>query len=277
MNLNIVQSLVMGFVSGLAEMLPVSAEAHRGLLRTFFGVESEGALSILLIHLACLVVLAIHNRTELGQLREASKQLRLPPRRRTHQPRLSVANTLRLLKGSVPVVVLLRLLAVPLSSLSERLWVLALVLALNGALLFLPCVVRSGNKDSRNMPRVDGMLMALGAGASAVPGISTVGAAASLGMIRGVDRRYALRFAQHLLMFSLLASCCLDAVMLVMGGLHLETAAIVSAAAGAVCAGVGSWLGLKIVGAINRAGGFANFCYYSWGLALICMALYVFV
>ena len=36
-NMNWIQSVVMGFFSGLAEPMPLSAEAHRGLLSRLMG------------------------------------------------------------------------------------------------------------------------------------------------------------------------------------------------------------------------------------------------
>lgn len=277
MNLNMLQSLVMGFISGLAEMLPISAEANRGLLRSLFGVNDEGALFTFTIHVATLLVLLLNCRQELSQLREAERLLKMPARRRTHQPRLSTVNTLRMLRSAAVVVVVCRLLGVPLSGLANRMWFVALALAVNGVLLFIPSVTRSGNKDSRNMPRADGLLMALGAGLSAIPGISAMGAGVSIGLIRGVDRRYALRFTKLLVLVGLVVNVAVDGVKLVMGGLAFGSTAVIAALAGGVLAAVGCWLGLKIITAVNNIGGFNNLCYYSWGLSLVCMSMYLFV
>ena len=69
MNLSWLQSAMMGFVSGFSEPLPMSAEAHRGLLRQCFGVESEGPLFLLMCHIAVLAVILMTGRLELNRLR----------------------------------------------------------------------------------------------------------------------------------------------------------------------------------------------------------------
>ena len=52
MDLNWLHSLLYGFVSGLADILPVSAQAHKVLLLKFCGVKGDMDLLNLLIHLA---------------------------------------------------------------------------------------------------------------------------------------------------------------------------------------------------------------------------------
>ena len=64
MNLSWLQSAMMGFVSGLSEPLPMSSEAHRGLLRQLMGVESEGPLFLLMCHIAVLVVVLMTGRRD---------------------------------------------------------------------------------------------------------------------------------------------------------------------------------------------------------------------
>ena len=73
MKLNWLQSAMMGFVSGLAEPLPLSGEAHRGLLRQLFGIQSEGPLFLLACHLAVLVVVLLTGRLELNRLRRTRR------------------------------------------------------------------------------------------------------------------------------------------------------------------------------------------------------------
>ena len=54
MNLGWLESLLYGFVSGLADILPVSSRAHQILLLKCFGANRTSGLQDLLIHLAIL-------------------------------------------------------------------------------------------------------------------------------------------------------------------------------------------------------------------------------
>ena len=169
MNLNLIQSIVLGFVSGLAEMLPVSAEAHRALLYTFFGVESEDAVFRLMVHTACLIALNWHYSGTVLDLRRTNHLMKLPPRRRRQSVDMASANTVRLLRTAVTVMLCFRAGTTVLRFISGKLNLLTLGLVLSGALLFLPAIYRSGNMDARNMPRGNGLVMGIGGGMGVLP------------------------------------------------------------------------------------------------------------
>ena len=59
MDLNWLHSIIYGFAAGLADILPVSAQAHRVLLLKFFGVKGDMDLLNLLIRLAVIAALCM--------------------------------------------------------------------------------------------------------------------------------------------------------------------------------------------------------------------------
>lgn len=279
MDMTWIQSAMMGFISGLCELLPLSAEAHRGLLRSFFGIESEGTLFLLLSHIAVLAVVLMCGKTELGRLRRANKMLRTAPRRREHQPDLNSVNTIKLLRTAGLMAVIGRMLSVHLSFMADKLYLLTVPLILTGLALWVPTQLPSANKDGRHMVPLDGTLMGLGALLSAVPGISLVGCAASAGMARGADRRYAVRFAWLLLIISLICAVGIDLLAVIGGGLELELMPVLNAALGAAASAAGAYLGIRLMFRLLRASGsgISGFCYYNWGQALLCFILFLFV
>lgn len=277
MGLNIIQSLIMGFVSGLTQMLPVSAEAHRSLLRLFFGVEQEGPVFLLLSHIAALTVVILCCRRDINRLRRASRLLRVPARRRRQQPDFESVSTIRHLRTAVPVVILGLLFSVFTAPLGGYLLFLSAAMLVGGVLLWLPNVVRSGNKDSRNMSRLDGFLMALGGALSLIPGISCLGAAYSAGVARGVERKYALRFSWLLLIAALGVRIVLDLLSVIGGGAALSTYAVLIAVCGAVSTAFGSWCGIRLCQSMVKARGLSGFAYYCWGFSLLCFVLFLFL
>lgn len=276
--MSFLQSILMGITSGLAEMLPVSAEAHRTILRTFFGIESEDAVFRLLVHLACLIAINWHYRNDIMALRRANYLMKIPPRRRRKPLDMPTAYTAKLLRSATTVMIIFRLFTIPLSFIGEKLYLLTPVLILNGILLLIPSLVRSGNMDSRNMPRMNGMLMGLGGGFGVLPGISPLGATLSLGQWRGVDQKYALRFAYILLIPGLGMQLLFDVVSIFMGGAAAFSGiGLLYAAVGAVAAGIASIWGIKLMNSLAMRTGFTGFAYYSWGAALLCFVLFLMI
>ena len=263
MKLNWLQSAMMGLISGLSELLPLSAEANRGLLRLFFGTQTEGPLFSLLCHIAVLAALLAFGQLDLGRLRRTGKLLKTPPKRRTSHPDLNSTGTLKLLRPAGLLAVVGRLLSVHFAAVSDKLYLLIPMLILSGVLLWLPNHFRTANKDGRHLAPADGMLMGLGAALSALPGISPVGASASLGILRGTDQRYAVRFSWLLLVLSLAAAIVIDLLTLAGTGFTFGWMELLCAGIGAVCAAAGAYLALKLMlGLVRRGGiGISGFCY----------------
>ena len=279
MNISWLQSAMLGFVSGLSEPLPLSAEAHRAVLGRFFGVTAFEPLLLLCCHLATLVVLLMMGRLELKRLHRTGKLLKTPPRRRTAHPELNSAGTLKLLRTAVPIAVVGRLLGVYLSGIGSKLYLLTLTLILSGVILHIPTHMRTANKDGRHLGKRDGTLMGLGYALCAIPGVTGVGAAVSVGRVRCAELRYAVRFAWLLLCAGLVTSVGIDLLGIVGAGLEFNLKLILTALIAGVCAAVGTALAVRLMFALIRRGGvgISGFSYYNWGLALLCLALFLLV
>lgn len=277
--MNWIQSLLSGFLSGLSEPMPLSAAAHRGLLRHFFGQGPEDPLFLLACHLAVLLVLLSVGRLELGSLRRTAMLRRLPKRRRSAHTNRNQAGTLRLLRVALVPAILGRLLSIYFSSNADSLWVLSITLLLSGIILWLPGLFRTANMDGRHLSAADGLLLGLGAMTAAVPGFSAVGTVLALASIRGIQRSYAVRLAWILASASLAAAVGLDLLSLAGAGFRFELSAVLSALAGGIAAAAGANIAVYAMHTLFCAdgNGFSGFCFYNWGMALLCLLLFLLV
>ena len=279
MNLSWLQSAMLGFVSGLSEPLPLSAEAHRAVLGRIFGADGFSPLVLFACHLAALIVVLLTGRLELKRLRRTARLLKTPARRRTAQPELNSTGTLKLLRTALPIAIVGRLLGFYLDGIGQKLYLLTLTLILSGIILHIPTHMRTANKDGRHLQKSDAIVMGLGYGLSAIPGVSGVGACVSAGLIQGADRRYAVRFAWILLCAGLCVSLGIDVLGIMGSALKLDLSLILSLLAAGISAAVGTALAVRLMFALMRRGGvgISGFSYYNWGLALLCMALFLLV
>lgn len=278
MNMNFLQSIIMGIVSGLAEMLPVSSEAHRALFRTFFGIDSEDAVFRLLVHISCLIAVWLFYSAEITALRKANRMMKIPPKRRRGTLNMAHAYTVKLLRTAVIVMILCKIPTLSLQFIEQSLLLLSFALIINGLLLLIPRLVRGGNMDSRNMPKINGLLMGLGAGLSVFPGISSIGAVLAIGHWRTVDRKFALKFSYILLIPVLIVKIIFDFALLVMGGAAAFSGlGLLRALAGALTAGFSAHWGMRIMNTLVERADFSFFSYYSWGIALLSFILYLMI
>ena len=278
MKLNFFQSLLIGFVSGLTQILPVSADAHRSILLTLNGIESDDALFRLMLHIACLIAVYSFFGSDFRNLRRTGQQMRVPAKRRRKPLDPAQANTFRLLRSASLAVLIVRFLTFPLQFMHGRLELLPIGLILTGILLLIPALVRNGNMDSRNMPRLNGVLMGCGIGLEFIPGFSGIGCAMSLGQWQSVDCQFAFRFSGYLMVPFLSCQIISDLLAIIGGGAAVFSGAgFLFAISAAVAAGLGCRLGLEILNKTVKFIGLSGFSYYCWGAALLSIVLFLYI
>ena len=78
MELSWIKSCIFGMLSGLLDVFPVSAEAHRVLILKFFGMKAASDIMNLLIHTAVLMALYRSSQTHLVRMKRARELARVP-------------------------------------------------------------------------------------------------------------------------------------------------------------------------------------------------------
>ncbi len=274
MDLNWFQSILYGFLSGLMDILPVSARAHNVLLMKFFGIKGETPFLELLIHLGIFAALYYSVQTQLVRLSRAKALARIPKRKRKRPLDTRSLMDLSLLKTMlVPGILGLFLYQYALK-LNGNLVLMAGFLFLNGFILYVPQFLPSGNRDSRTLSRVEGLLMGLGGAASILPGVSAVGVATSIGSVCGVERSYSLTMALMMNLFLTVGFIIYDGMAIVGAGLGvLSFGILIRYLLTALCAFGGTLLGIKTMRHLAANQGYGLFGLYCFGLALFTFIL----
>lgn len=268
------ESLLYGFVSGLADMLPVSAQAHKLLLLKIFGVSSEPGLMRLLIHVSILGALYYNCQPQIVKILRAKSLSRIPKRRRKRPLDTKSLMDLSLWKTMLIPIILAFLFYEKASTLHSSLSLMAIFLFINGIILYVPQFLPGSNKDSRSLSRVEGLLMGLGGAASVLPGISAIGTATSIGSVCGVERSYGLNMALLMNLAVTVGLIVFDVLAIVSGGVEtLSFGIVLSYILSAAAAFLGTTLGIKVMRGLAGESGFAFFAYYCWGVALFTFIL----
>ena len=79
-NINWLESILFGLVSGFAEFLPVSSNAHKTIFLFLFGVDSEHAFLSLFVQIGVLLGLVLSSRTLLKHLYREMHLKKIPKR-----------------------------------------------------------------------------------------------------------------------------------------------------------------------------------------------------
>lgn len=274
MDLNWLESILFGFVSGLSDVLPVSAQAHKLILLKLFGIKSEPGLLRLLIHVSILGALYYNCMPHIVKILRAKSLARIPKRKRRRPLDYKSLMDFRLWQTMIIPVILIFFLYEKVSTLHNSLSFMAIFLFINGVILYVPPFMPGSNKDSRTLSRVEGLLMGLGGAAGILPGISGVGTATSVASICGVDRSYGLSMV---LLMNLAATACLivyDIILIATVGMEsLSALILLSYILSAAAAFAGTTVAIRVMRALAAEKGYSVFAYYCWGVALFTFIL----
>ena len=274
MDLNWLESILYGFFSGMMDILPVSAEAHKVLLLKFFGKQGNLDLLDLLVHLSILGALYVSCQSHIVRIRRARALARIPKKKRKRPLDTRTLMDWSMLKTMTVPVILGLFLYRYTAPVYGNLLLMALFLFLNGLILYVPQFLPTSNRDSRTLSRIEGLLMGLGGAVSIIPGISAIGAATSVGSVCGVERNYSLTMALMLNMVLMAGMVVYDVLGIMANGLGLLSLAIILRyLLTAVVSFGGTILGVKIMRFLAENQGFSLFGVYCWGLALFTFIL----
>lgn len=274
MDLTWLESVLYGLLSGLTDILPVSSEAHKALLLKFFGVKEDAFFLEFLIHLGMLAALYYTGQTHLIRMRRAQMLARTPKKKRKRPLDTRSMMDWSLLKTMLIPALLGLYLYQYTQKFTSNLVFIALFLFLNGIILYIPQFFPTGNRDSRTLSRVEGLLMGLGGTLSVIPGISAVGTAVSISSVCGVERSFGLSMTLLMNLFLVLGMTVYDVIHIVESGMEvLSFAILVRYIVTAAAAFGGTSLGIKVLKQFSEKQGYSVFGIYCWGMALFTFIL----
>ena len=268
--MSIIENIVYGFISGITEFLPLSSPAHQALLRYILGVDSRNFLQEFLVHIGLLFSIIIGCRETLSRLRREQQAFSSPRYKKSRSLDPKSYYDIKLLKtASFPLIIGLCLSFVTIKS-SDRLVSIIVFLLINGIVLLIAEHTQHGNRDSRTMTGLDGIIMGVLGSLSVFPGISRTGMISAYATLRGADYENGINWAFILGIPAFAFLICFDVFGLITFG-----AGVISFAAlmGYILAGISAFLGgyiaISILKSILNHAGYSQFAYYSFGVAFL--------
>lgn len=271
-----IHSLIYGLISGLAEFLPVSGQAHQAVLMQMFGIEQRQPILDLMIHVALLFSLITAGRPLFSKVKREhnlSSQVRKGGLRRATSKSLLDLQLVR--TAAIPMVMLL-LIYLATAKWEQRPSVLAITLLLNGIIIIVPEYMRRGNKGSDMMSAGESVFVGILSGLSAFPGISRVGAGIGSAAICGADRQNSGNWALLLSLPALSAFIVFDVINLfVLGFGSLTFLLFLGYILAALLAFIGGYISVLLLRFVTEYAGLTAFAFYSWGMGFFVFMLYL--
>ena len=276
--MSLLNALILGLIQGVAEFLPISSSGHLSIAQNLLGLKVEGTKDVffdVLLHLGTLAAVFVAYWKDIremileffrtiGDFRRGGMPRSIPPARRL---------ILLIIVGTLPL-----FLVLPVKGLVEGLYdntyFVGGALLVTGALLFVCDRVRRGRKNEKTATVLDAALVGVGQAIATCPGISRSGTTICVGCFRGLERRFAVRFAFLLSIPAVLGANLLQIKDVAeAGGIDVKLLPVYIA--GVAAAAVSGYLSICLVRMVANKGKFGAFAYYCWAAGAVTIALSV--
>lgn len=266
-----IESVVLGLVQGLTEFLPVSSSGHLALLQHFFGVRSDSVMIFtVMLHVGTLVSVFIMYRSDIWILIKelfltikdlfTGKGLRLQER---PMRKLGVM----IIVATIPTTVMGLGLNKFFEALNTNIPAIGIAWIVTGFLLFFADRTGDGSRNIEKMNFRNGVFIGVMQGIAICPGISRSGSTMVGGLLTGLEREFAVKFAFLISIPTILGAAVLE----IPQALNATASGSMEAGpmlAGIVVAAVSGVLAIKAMIKVVVAQKLKYFSYYVWALGI---------
>lgn len=264
----------LGLVQGVAEFLPISSSGHLAIFQTFFhmeNVEESQMLFDVLLHLGTLISVCIVYRSDIADVVKELWGMLMGLFGKKTEKRLPVRRLILLvILSTIPLA-----LAVVADDFIEALYsstlFIGIALLCTGTMLYLSDKLASGHKTEKDATWVDAILVGVMQAIAVLPGISRSGSTITAGLVRGYDRKFAVRYSFLLSIPAIVGANILKIGEAVKSG--VGEGLFLPYAVGMLVAAVSGYFAIKLVKLLMDKGRFGRFSYYCWAVGLITIVL----
>ena len=276
--MSMLSAIFLGLVQGISEFLPISSSGHLSLFQHFFNMTgTDGNMFFdVLLHLGTLIAIFVYYWKEILDLlkelvrligtlfgkgegkgpvtAKGGRKLQLTPDSRM---------ILMIIVATIPLVFVL-----PIKDKVESLYgnvvFIGCALLVTGTILFVSDRLSRGRKTAQNATMLDALLVGIGQAVAVVPGLSRSGTSISVGMLRGFQRSFAVRFSFIMSIPAVLGANIISIKDAVETG--IDTSLMPMYIVGTIVAAVSGYFAIRLVNLLADKGKFGNFAYYCWGV-----------
>ena len=277
--ISIIPSVILGFVQGLTEFLPISSSGHLVMLQSLFGMSEPQVLFDVMVHVGTLAAILIVFRKDSKELARATFAVAVS---RHSRDRSTEGMLAAIAVGCIPTA----LIGVAFSKQFERMFssmtaagvglvITGFVLA---STLWKESLVGSAKTDSPERIRLShAVLIGIVQGLAITPGISRSGTTISAALLLGVERELAARFSFLLSIPAILGALVFELKDQPFGNLMISGGADAAImVTGMLVAAITGVIALKVLLRVVRTGKLSVFAYYCWLVGLLAIAFDIF-
>lgn len=203
--IDILKYILMALVQGVAEVLPISSSAHLVIMGEILKIEDNSIAFNIFLHLASLIATLFFLRKRLWQL---IKGFCLYLFKKNKEYKKEFHTCWMVVVATLPAVIFALLVGDFIESASSTLWVVGMLLMINGAALFVFSKFKP--RENQEMTYVDALVMGGFQCFGLFSGLSRSGSCINGGNARGLKKENVADFAFIMLVPAVLGATVLE-------------------------------------------------------------------
>ncbi len=273
--MSLLSSIILGFIQGVAEFLPISSSGHLAIAEQLLGMQGVSDIPEffdVLLHLGTLAAVFVAYWGEIkemiveffaaiGDTLHGRSKKPLPPARRM---------ILLVIVGTLPLFAVLPVKDI-VEGLANNMFFVGGALIFTGCLLFLSDRVRRGRKSESDAGLSDVLVVGLAQAIATCPGISRSGMTITAGCFMGFERSFAVRYSFIMSIPAILGANILSIKDAFEAG--VDMGAIPVYLAGMAVSAIVGYACIRLLKMIAASGRFGAFAYYCWGVGVLTLIL----
>ncbi len=289
--MSLLESILMGFIQGITEFLPVSSSGHLAICKQLFGIEEPGMFFDILLHIGTLIAVFAVYYKDIGKLivegcciiRDACVNIGIffGNLKKEEKPYRRVINSnyrkfvMLVIVSTIPTGVI-GIVAKDLVEMAGQILIVpGICLILTAVLLFIADRVPDGGKVPKNVTYTNAFIIGICQGIATLPGISRSGMTITACLLAGFNRRFAVKYS-----FIMSIPAILGALVLEIKDVDfsvIEGNDVLNYVAGTVVAAVVGYICIKTMLVIVRNKKFMIFSIYCLIVGAVCIGSYFYL
>ncbi|MCL2350363.1 MAG: undecaprenyl-diphosphate phosphatase [Defluviitaleaceae bacterium] len=251
--MSVLEAIILGLIQGLAEFLPISSSGHLAIGHFLFGLEDEGLLFSIVVHIGTLIPVVVVFWRDIWAI------LRRPFQKMTGL----------LIVATLPAAVVGFLFEDMVEAAFASLTFIAFGFVITGLVLLFSDRKQKNEKTAEKITWLDAALIGIAQAVAILPGVSRSGSTIGMALARGIKREDAAKFAFLMSIPIILGATLLQVIHIARGDIMIYGLNFVNLGAGMLAAAISGYVAIRFMLAAIKKAKLRYFAYYVLTLAAI--------
>ena len=257
--MTLLEAIILGFIQGISEFLPVSSSGHLLVFHHIFDIQEEPLTFIIVLNMGSLMpLLWVFRKDVLELIKNPFQKM-----------------TAILIIATIPIITVTILFEDMIESLFTIVELLPIGFIITGVVLLLSDRLKKNDRDLKSLKFLDAILIGLAQAIAIFPGLTRSGSTIVASLFRGFDRESAAKFSFLMSIPTAFGAIAFRARHIITGRVLIEDLNFINLGAGFITAAIVGYLSINFMLRIVKKAKLKYFAlYYVFAIAVI---VFVFV